>query len=106
MQVFRYEDGEAATSFAEVAVRADDVAQALESLARHGMHAEQLWDRGRTPCGAGDEPRALLGDDLPDGAIAVRRHRQDGSVTDWQLPRGSLDRRRQARSRAATSTAQ
>ena len=70
------------------------------------MHAEQLWDRGRTPCGAGDEPLALLEDDRPDGAIAVRRHRQDGSVTAWQVPRASLDRRRQARSRTAASTAQ
>jgi len=100
--VFRYEDGDAATCFAEVAVLADGVPEALDLLARRGMHPEQLWDRGRTPCTTdGRGPHALA-----DGEVLVRRHRQDGAVTAWEAPRAGLDRRRQARSRAAASTAQ
>lgn len=102
VHVFRYEDGDAATSFAEVAVRAEVVSEALDLLSRHGLHVEQLWDRGRTPCAADDHAE----DALPDGEVAVRVHRQDGSVTAWQHPQRSLDRRRQPRSRVATSAAQ
>lgn len=100
--MFRYEDGDAATTFAEVAVRAARVADALDLLSRHGMHPEQLWDRGRTACVADD----VVLDGLAEGEVAVRRHRQDGSVTAWKAPRAGLDRRRQARSRVAASTAQ
>ncbi len=102
VHVFRYEDGDAASSFAEVAVRADHVGHALELLLTTGLHVEQLWDRGRTPCAAAD----LALDQLAEGEVAVRRHHQDGGATGWEAPRSSLDRRRQTRNRAATSTAQ
>ena len=102
VHVFRFEDGDTATSFAEVAVRADHRGHALDLLGELGVHVAQLWDRGRTPCATTD---AGL-EDLADGEVAVRRHHPDGTTTAWETPRRSLDRRRQARSRQATSTAQ
>lgn len=103
--MYRYDDGDAATSYAEVAVVADEPATALEALRARGIDPHQLWDLGRTPCAV---PSDALGDGpgLEPGAVLVRRHDLDGAVTAWHAPRGGLDRRRQPRSRVATSAAQ
>jgi hypothetical protein len=104
--VYRYDDGDAATSYAEVAVAADEPAAALQALRARGVDPHQLWDLGRTPCAVASDalgPEPAL---LAPGEVLVRRHDLDGTVTPWHPPRGDLDRRRQPRSRVATSTAQ
>ncbi len=107
MHVYRYDDGDAATSYAEVAVVADEPARALQVLVARGIDPHQLWDRGRTPCAvAPDDLAPDLAQVLAAGAVLVRRHDVDGAVTGWHEPHGGLDRRRQARSRVATSAAQ
>lgn len=101
--MYRFDDGDAATSYAEVAVAADEPARAIEVLLAHGIDPHQLWDLGRTPCAV---PADALDRVLEPGAVLVRRHDLDGAVSAWRAPSGDLDRRRQPRSRVATSVAQ
>lgn len=99
--MYRFDDGDAATSYAEVAVAADEPARAIEVLLAHGIDPHQLWDLGRTPCAV---PADVL-DRVPEpGAVLVRRHDLDGSTTGWQQPRTTLDRRRRVRTRAGSGS--